>query len=551
MQTDGHLTRHGARGWLRVLTSLLAAVALAGCSGGVVLEPTEGPVVEPRKIAQAMLPEDPVTAFEPGNPAEIALRASQLFFESAQVVVLASSTEAAAISRASSFAVSLGTPLLLTSPPGQNTSGQDVTEQTDTSAQPGSLNTELLRLGTRAVLTVGEVSLHQLDTTSLVVSPVPDDEGDVEELLGEQFAEVAAPPAEEAVEGLAGLEFGEVYAVGELGTPPESYGSMPNTLPSERIERATVLAGTDVSLLAGVATARAAGADVFASDDPASVTGIVDELAVHPSRPVVGLGDAFAGAQPFERLVSSMQAGQLLPSGSQRIFRTNDQEVRLVTIDAKTALQEKKINNAGDVLGRAKKRAADASLAGGATSVAGVDVPVDGNSASDLAYWANEADEADQYLLLGIGGSGNLLETVRKYENLLERPGVGIRLELGSRESVDAGELNDVTVYLRHLVREEKLTQKLLVLDLGEDTKIAHPDSLAYSTGEVALAISVNDDADERRAALGEEFGDDMNWAMSITKKEQDKDDDEGTSREYPPVRDLLKKGEVDLMTYR
>src|SRR5699024_6009982 len=134
MQTDGHLTRHGARGWLRVLTSLLAAVALAGCSGGVVLEPTEGPVVEPRKIAQAMLPEDPVTAFEPGNPAEIALRASQLFFESAQVVVLASSTEAAAISRASSFAVSLGTPLLLTSPPGQNTSGQDVTEQTDTSA---------------------------------------------------------------------------------------------------------------------------------------------------------------------------------------------------------------------------------------------------------------------------------------------------------------------------------------------------------------------------------------------------------------------------------
>ena len=25
------------------------------------------------------------------------------------------------------------------------------------------------------------------------------------------------------------------------------------------------------------------------------------------------------------------------------------------------------------------------------------------------------------------------------------------------------------------------------------------------------------------------------NWAMSITKKEQDKDDDEGTSREYPP----------------
>jgi len=551
MQTDGHLKRHRVRGWLRVLTALLAAVALVGCSGGVVLEPTEGPVLEPRKIAQAMLPEEPVTEFEPGNPAEIALRSSQLFFESAQVVVLASSTEAAAISRASSLAVGLGTPMLLTSPPGQNMSGQDVTEQTETSEQPGSLNTELLRLGTRAVLTVGEVSLHQLDTTSLVVSPVPDDEGDLEEMLGEQFAEVAAPTAQDAVEALAGLDPGEIYAAGELGTPPEAYGSLPKTLPPERIERATVLAGTDASLLAGVATARAAGADVLASDDPASVTGIVDHLAIHPSRPVVGLGESFTGAQPFERLVSSMHAGQLLPSGAQRIFRANGQEVRLVTIDAKKALQEKKINNAGDVLGRAKKRAADVSLAAGTTSVAGVDVPVRGNSASDLAYWANEAEEADQYLLLGVGGSGNLLETVRKYENLLQRPSVGVRLEVASRESVDAGELNDVIVYLRHLVRDEKLPQKLLVIDLGKDTKISHPDSLAFSTGEVALTISVNDDAEKRRAELSEEFGEDMNWGMSIAKQERKKDDDEGAARQYPPVRDLLKKGEVNLMTYR
>lgn len=551
MQTDGHSRRHGARGWLRVLTSLLAAVALAGCSGGVVLEPTEGPVLEPRKIAQAMLPEEPVTEFEPGNPAEIALRSSQLFFQSAQVVVLASATEAPAISRASSLAVSLGTPMLLTSPPGQNMSGQDLTEQTETTAQPGSLNTELLRLGTRAVLTVGEVSLHQLDTTSLVVSPVPDDEGDLEEMLGEQFSEVAAPPAEEAVAGLAGLGEGEIYAATDLGAAPEAYGSMPKTLPAERIERATVLAGTDASILAGVATARAAGADVFASDDPASVTAIVDHLAIHPSRPVVGLGEPFTGAQPFERLIASMHAGQLLPSGAQRVFRANGQEIRLVTIDAKKALQEKKINNAGDVLGRAKKRAADVSLAAGTTSVAGVDVPVRSNSADDLAYWTNEAQDAGQFLLLGFGGSGNLLDTVRKYEHLLTRPAVGIRLDLGSRESVDAGELNDVIVYLRHLVRDEKLPQKLLVIDLGEDTKISHPDSLAFSTGEVALAISVDDDSEKHRSALREEFGDDMSWGMSIMKQEQKKDDEEGSSREYPAVRDLLKKGEVNLMTYR
>src|SRR5699024_6070409 len=100
--------------------ALLTTIALAACSGGVVLEPAEGPVVEAREIAQAGAPPDPVAALTPGNPSEVALEASQLFFESAQVVVLASSTEAPAITRAASLAITLGTPLLLTAPPGEN-----------------------------------------------------------------------------------------------------------------------------------------------------------------------------------------------------------------------------------------------------------------------------------------------------------------------------------------------------------------------------------------------------------------------------------------------
>lgn len=549
MQTSGRADRR--RGSLRTLRAVIAALStlvLVACSGGVVLEPADGPVLEPRKIAQAATPGNRITSIEPGNPAEIALRSSQLFFESAQVVVLASSTETAAVSRAASVAITLGTPLLLTAPPGENVSGNDVTDQDAGSAGPGSLNTELLRLGTRALLTVGEVSLHQLDTTSLVVQPVPGGGDDLAEILGVPVTAVPAPDPTEAMEQLAALAGGEIYDAPDLGPAPTAYGTLPTTLPAERNERVTVFTGFDTHFYAGVATARAAGARVFVSDDPASRTAVVDHLAVHPSRPVVGLGEQFADPQSLQRMVASLHSGQILPSGAQRVFRANGSDVAVITLDARTALKEEGTDNARDVLDRARNLATRAEEARGRPSVAGVDVRAAENSADELIYWADQAREAGAYLLLRVRPTGDLLAAIRGLEELLRRPEVGVRIDTSEIDALDAGEINDVVVYLRRLVREEHLPQKLLVVDLGEDSDLTHPDSLTGSGGEVALTFSVTDGAKEQWRTAREALPAGVHWGVVIEKVSEEGEEEDPA---YPKIGDVLGKGEADLMTYR
>lgn len=529
-----------------MFTALLA-LAVVSCSGGVVLEPHEGPVLTPRAIAQASVPESPATAFEAGNPAEIALQASQLFFDSAQVVVLASTTQPAAVNRGSSLAITLGAPILLTAPPGQNLAGQDLADA-GTTTKAGSLNTELLRLGTRALLTVGEVSLHQLDTTSLVVSPVPDSLEDLEKLTGLDLTEVSAPSRADAVSELAHLAIGEIYVADDLGTPATAYGTLPATLPAEREERVTILAGTNTRYYAGIATARAAGAQVFPGADPASDTAVVDHLALHPSRPVVGFGEEFSDSAVFDRLVASMQAGQLLPSGAQRVFRANDHDVRLVSVDAALALREKGIDDAAAVLELSRERAEAYERASGHTSVAAVDVTTSGNTPADLEYWASQVAEADQYLLLGFMAHGKLLDDVAARESLLARPEAGVRIRLDGTRT-DAGELNDIIVYLRHLVREGKLPQKILIIDLGHDGEIANPDVLAASSGEVAVTVAVDDDATSAWRGLPTQLDPGTFWARTIGKEPQGEDEDE--KPQYPPLRDILDSDDFDLLTYR
>ncbi len=219
MQTCGREFRRAPFSVLaRALIAVLATLALVACSGGVVLEPAEGPLLEARKVAQAATLSNRITAIEPGNPAEIALNSSQVFFESAQVVVLVSSTAGAGISRAASVAVALGTPLLLTAPEGENIAGEDLQDQGGAGAKTGGLNAELLRLGTRAVLTVGEVSLHQLDTTSLAVQPVPEEISALEEILGTKVQEADAPEPAEVIESLTGDGNPKRIHVSEIGS---------------------------------------------------------------------------------------------------------------------------------------------------------------------------------------------------------------------------------------------------------------------------------------------------------------------------------------------
>lgn len=505
--------------------------------------------MEPRQIAQAATPPEPVAAIAPGNPAEIALEASQQFFESAQVVVLASSTEPPAITRAASLAVTLGTPLLLTAPPGENIEGKDLAEQADAGTQAGSLNTELLRLGTRAVLTVGEVSLHQLDTTSLVVQPLPDSDEDLETIVGGEVREIPPPAQADAMEDLSMLDVGEIYTAEDLGAAPSAYGSLPKTLPAERNERVTVFTTTDTDNYAGVATARAAGARVFVGSEPASLTPIVDHLAIHPSRPVLGFGEDFANLEDLQRMVSSLHAGQVLPSGAQLVFRADGHNVDVVTVTADIEMREKGVDEAADVLDVAARRAKSIEDASGHRTAPGVVVTARTTSSDDLNYWAETAEAADQYLILTVRASGNLHDVVSSYEQLLTRPGVGLRIDASSLKTIDAGEVNDVVVYLRRLAREERLPQRLLIVDLGKDTRISHLDSLTSATREVALTLTIEHEAGKHWRAVREEVGDAVKWGVAVSKVKTK--DDKDTTAEYPPPRELLGKDGAHLMTYR
>ena len=544
------LARPHRRG--RIARALRAGVAgalaavLAACSGGVVLEPAEGPVLEARMIAKAAAIEHDTAAVEEAGPAEIALQSSQVFFESAQVVVLASAAERSAIARAASVAITLGTPLLLTAPPEETPAAVDPTEPASAHAHPGSLNTELLRLGTRALLTVGEVSLHQLDTTSLVVQPVPDDDGELADLLGVDITGVPAPAAADAMRELATLGAGEVYDVGELGPAPDSYGSLPATLPAQRNEDVTVLTGANTRYYAGVATARAAGAQVFTTDEPASLTEVVAYFSTHPTQPVVGIGQEYLDPARLERLVGSLRTGSDLPSGAQSVFRVDGEDVTVVSVDARAAFAESDINDAYDVAEEARARAAEVAEELPGPAVAGIEVDAR-READDLHYWLQAATDRDTYLTLIVRPTATIVEALRPYEEFLAHPLVGVRLDARRGDHIDSREINDLAVYLRRVVRDHRLPQKLFVIDLGEDTRVTNPDSLTLLDRELALTFAVDDDAHRRDllAALG------PGGHQALTIARPPAEDDEPTPAPYPGPADIIGAGETDLLTYR
>lgn len=533
-----------------MLVTGLVALMLLGCSGGVVFEPTEGPVLEARQVAKAAVLDQDVVTLRPGNPAEIALESSELFFDSAQVVILASSSERDAITRAGSIAVTVGAPLLLTAPPGKNLAGQDVTDpeadSTSTSAQSGSLNTELVRLGTRAVLTVGEVSLHQLDTTSLVVRPVPDSEAELSDLLETELTTVPVPASSEVVREIAELIPGQVYEATDLGPSPTPYGTVPTTLPAERNHETIVFTAPTTDYFAAVATARAAGANVFAGPDPASLPDVVDYLAEHSDDPVVGIGEQFQNRAPFLRTVKALRTGVTLPSGAQRVLRRDGHDLTLVTVDADRALERQGVDTAADVIAEASRFAEEISRTWDVPTIAGVDVDPATTSASDLAYWARETSTADQYLLLKVPASTGGATLAQTHADLLRQAHVGMRIEI--TDSGAAGQVPDLVLALEGVVQGEGLPEKLLALDLG--SKVAE-DALTdglMSTDSLAIVHTFVDGRSGQWESARDALAPDTHWGVIVPKK---RPKGKNSTAQYPPPSEIMGAQETSLVTFR
>ncbi len=522
---------HERRVGVGVLGALLAGVlTLVGCSGNVDLD-TEEPMPSssttttpdaPRPILQAVEPSAPYSLIAGEDASEFAIGASRTYLDQALVAVIAPADEPAAVLRASSLGRAIQAPVLLTG------------------GTPGSVDSEIIRLGVVGVITVGAADLTQIDTTQLVIAPAPDDVTELGALVGVSLSEVPLPGDDaDPLTTMLGLGEHEVFAVGTAApgeddasessddgtggdgassTPapaPTAVGELPPMAPPVQVEGSMLLTDGDASQLAAVATAGAAGADVLRvrGDIRASATAI-ETLADAAPTTVVGLGDGYGDLDTFEWRAATAATGVQLPGGSQLVFHHK----RYV------ALYGSPITSSLGLLGEQGTRATvDRAAAYAAryddltddTVVPALEIIVtvaSGSAGDDGNYsqeWGSEefvplieaAADAGQYVVLDFQpGRSSFLDQVRQYEDLLAYPNVGIALDpewrLGPDElplqqigSVGIDEVNATVDYLADFVRERALPQKMVILHQFQLRMIEDRQDLDTSRSEVALLI--------------------------------------------------------------
>ncbi|MPV49737.1 hypothetical protein GCG21_06900 [Pseudactinotalea sp. HY160] len=507
---------------LALLTGM--ALLVAGCSGGVTLDPEPGVSHAVRSISVTHEPES--ERISGSDPAELALAASQSYFEAAQVVVLAPVDEPGAILRAASIGAVAGVPVLLTPPPGESTTPSDT-------ATPGELNTELVRLGTRAVLTVGAVSLADVDTTALIVAPDPGDDEALGALLGREVTSVAPPEPEDAVQALARLGEDEVFAAPEAGAGPDAYGSMPETLAAEPLAGAVVITRDEPVLVAAAGTAAGAGARLLVGSEPlrgdADLIGALGESAVTS---LVALGTWSMPRAELDVVLDAVRTGVQLPGGGQLIFGSGDSSIRYVSLYG--SIQTDKLGTLGaqDAAATMTRVIGDAAAYTAAWDdqvVPAVEILVTVASeepgthgkyshmwpAADIEPWIERAEQAGVLVLLAFQpGRYSFLDQVREYETLLAHPNVGVRLEPGWRYetdarardregSVDAGEVNDLISYLSAFVAAHDLPQKLVSVSESTAGQVRHRGILITDDPRIPVLINVDVGGDAEARGKG------------------------------------------------
>lgn len=472
---------------LPVVLSLGAVTALGGCAAESAK--ADGPsAAETGLVARAAEPSDGVLVLDSVDPAELALTSSQAFFTSAPVVVLAVADDEAARATAAAAAVELAAPVLLV--------GGAISD--------GGLRTELARLGTVAVVEVGEAD----------APPGQDDAGEVPEraTLGDV----------EGVERVL-LDVGALGADGSLDQ--HDLDDVRDALP-ERGEPETlteVLALTEPGSLdaaggpqsAAIATARAAGAVPLEvpQGDPRSSAEVVDALAAAKALAVVGIGASFGSADDLAWRLRTAEAGILLPSGSQLVLADG---VRYVAVEADAvtsglvAVGDRAVS---DAVSRAQDAAASyAEAAPGDVVVPVLEVPATRASSSagtDRDYSTElPADEllplVDAAATAGVlvvlrfePGRATFDEQVAEYADVLARPTVGVALDVDARRAgggvptgtVDATELGAAIDAVGEVVRTAGLPQKLVVLQRSDADAIRDAAGLDLGSGETAVVL--------------------------------------------------------------
>ena len=481
--------------------ALTAALLVSGCGAA------SGEDAEDAAGVTTSAPDARLTLVADDDPVASAASASRALFDGADVVVLARDGDAAGTLLGASAATGLGVPLLLEPAGG---------------GPADALTTELERLGTTTVLAVGAAEGSAGGEGGPEVVAVPAAPEAVSEVTGLELGEARQVDANGAAGAVAELDPEQPAALQPAGAVPAGGDAGDGELPA--VERAAPLDGTVVvttgapEALAGVATARAAGARVQLTGggtDPRGSAELVGLMAEQQPGTVVALGAGFAAEDGLDWKLETAAAGEQLPGGGQLLFPQHFL-VALYGSPGTGALGVLGEQDLPASVERARAHAADYEplvqdatvvpafevIATVASSVAGPD----GNYSTELPVeelrpWVEAAGEAGMYVVIDLQpGRTDFRTQAEQYRSLLELPHVGLALDpewrLGPGEvhltqigSVSIDEVNEVVTWLADLTRAGDLPQKLLLLHQFRVDMIPDRDRLDTSRDELALMV--------------------------------------------------------------
>jgi hypothetical protein len=462
-------------------------------------------------------PDAALTLVADADPVASAVSASRALFDRSTVAVVTRDSDAAGELLGASAAVGLGVPLLVE--PAGGGAG-DV------------LGTELDRLGVTTVLAVGVAAGSAGGSSSpeggRQVVAVAADAAAVEAATGLDLTDADPVPADGGPTAVAALDPQNPAALRpvDIDEPAssraagEGNGTVPDVDRGDPLTGTLVLASGSPESLAGIATARAAGADVRLTGggtDPRGSADVVTALSQNRPDTVVALGADFAGVPGLDWKLRTAADGPQLPGGGQLLFPEH-MMVALYGTPGTGALGVLGEQGLEASIQRARDTAApyqalvDATvvpafeiIATVASAAAGPDGDYSAESdVETLRPWVEAAGEAGVYVVLDLQpGRTDFLTQARLYESLLELPHVGLALDpewrlrpdqvhLTQIGQVGIEEVNQVVTWLADLTRDRALPQKLLVLHQFQVRMIVDRERLDTSRDELAIMVHVD-----------------------------------------------------------
>lgn len=312
-----------------------------------------------------------------------------------------------------------------------------------------------------------------------------------------------------------------VSAPASPSSPPQGLTELATTndLPDFRAPAqsspALVLA-TAASAPASLATARAAGAEVrvLTDGDPRVTREAIQAVGAHAQAQIYAVGDGFGTGDEFAARAGVAATGVELPGGGQTVFPGR----RMVALYGHPsgpylgALGEQSIDA---TMTRVKEIAAQYQPFSDEpvvpafdliATVASADPGPDGDYSSETSIeeldpWIDAAEEAGVYVILDFqSGRTDFLSQVQQYEELLERPTVGLALDpewrlapgqlpLQQIGTVSAAEINATSTWLADLTRDRSLPQKVLMVHQFRLDMISEREDLDVSRSELAFTL--------------------------------------------------------------